>query len=100
MDLFFRELSYEVIAQKEAFNMLSLLGEVGGFMGLLLGASILTLCELIDYIAILCLKRCHTKKMKKNQTQPMPTPESTNQKPYMGNKKVKQAGENNIASTV
>ncbi len=38
--------------QNKAFEFLSLLSEVGGFMGLLLGASVLTLCELLDYILL------------------------------------------------
>ena len=62
VDIFYKELSYEVVSQKQAFALLSLFGEVGGFMGLLLGASILTLCELIDYIAMLCLKRWNANK--------------------------------------
>ena len=49
MDIFYQELSYEEIEQNIAFEFLSLLSEIGGFLGLLLGASILTVCELIDY---------------------------------------------------
>jgi len=39
-----------------------LFSEVGGFLGLLLGASILTMCELIDYLLLLL-----GKKMQKNK---------------------------------
>ena len=34
-------------------------GEVGGFMGLFLGASVLTLCEIMDLIVRLGLSKCH-----------------------------------------
>ena len=49
VDIFYKDLSYERVEQQPSFPFLSLLSEVGGFMGLLLGASILTVCELLDY---------------------------------------------------
>lgn len=52
MDIFYKDLSYERVEQQPSFPFLSLLSEVGGFMGLLLGASILTVCELLDYIVL------------------------------------------------
>ncbi len=52
MDVFYPELSYEEVKQNPAFEFLSLLSEVGGFLGLLLGASVLTVCELVDYIIL------------------------------------------------
>ena len=51
-------MSYGVMADQEAFGLLSLLGEVGGFLGLLLGASVITLCELLDYILLKVVARC------------------------------------------
>ena len=51
LDGFYQELSYTKIEQQEAFSFISLLSEVGGFLGLLLGASILTVCELVDYVS-------------------------------------------------
>ena len=45
------------IDQNVAFEFISLLGEIGGFLGLLLGASVLTVCEIIDYIASQLLKK-------------------------------------------
>ncbi|XP_067843037.1 acid-sensing ion channel 4-A [Heptranchias perlo] len=50
LDIFFETLNYETIAQKEAYNMGGLLGDIGGNMGLFIGASILTILEIIDYI--------------------------------------------------
>ncbi len=50
MHIFYEELSYEKIQQLRAFELVSLVSEVGGFLGLLLGASVLTVCELLDYV--------------------------------------------------
>ena len=58
LDVYYRELSYEKIDQQVAFERLSLLSEVGGFMGLLLGASVLTVFELIDFGILSLLARC------------------------------------------
>ena len=49
-------LSYEEIEENKAFEFLSLLSEIGGFLGLLLGASVLTVCELVDYITLVIIK--------------------------------------------
>ena len=60
VDIFFKELNYGMIEQQEAFKLESLLGEVGGFMGLLLGASVLTVFEFIDFIVrVLLSKLCN-----------------------------------------
>ena len=37
LDVYYQDLSYEVIEQQRAFEFESLLGEIGGFLGLLLG---------------------------------------------------------------
>ena len=47
VDIFYQELSYEMVEQQPAFELLSLLSEVGGFLGLLLGASVITVLEMI-----------------------------------------------------
>ena len=54
LDVYYAEMSYEKVDQQMAFTVLSLLSEVGGFLGLWLGASILTLCEVIDYLFSRC----------------------------------------------
>ena len=61
MDIFYEELSYEEIEENIAFEFLSLLSEIGGFLGLLLGASVLTVCELVDYLTLALLRKCSTK---------------------------------------
>lgn len=65
VDIFYKELSFETIEQKESFTVISLFSEVGGFMGLLLGASLLSLCEVIDYFAMMCMASWHKRKMRK-----------------------------------
>ena len=57
VDIFYEELSYEEIQQNVAFEFLSLLSEIGGFLGLLLGASVLTVCELIDFVALATINK-------------------------------------------
>ena len=58
VDIFYRDLSYDFVKQQVSFEFLSLLSEIGGFMGLLLGARVLTVCELVDYLTLACLHRC------------------------------------------
>ena len=58
VDIFYKDLSYTLVSQQPAFEFLSYLSEVGGFLGLLLGASVLTVCELVDYLAILAKHKC------------------------------------------
>ena len=50
MNVFFEALNYETIEQKKAYEVPGLLGDIGGQMGLFIGASILTILELFDYV--------------------------------------------------
>uniref|UniRef100_A0A8C9VQS4 Acid-sensing ion channel 1 n=1 Tax=Scleropages formosus TaxID=113540 RepID=A0A8C9VQS4_SCLFO len=50
LDIFFEALNYETIEQKKAYEVAGLLGDIGGQMGLFIGASILTILELFDYL--------------------------------------------------
>ncbi|XP_078501155.1 acid-sensing ion channel 2 [Lissotriton helveticus] len=50
LDVFFEALNYETVEQKKAYEVAGLLGDIGGQMGLFIGASILTILELFDYI--------------------------------------------------
>ena len=63
VDVFYQELSYQSIVQHRAFEFLSLLSEVGGFLGLLLGASVLTVCEILDYLSLVMLKKLQMNKV-------------------------------------
>ena len=59
VDIFYQVLRYEEIIQNKAFEFLSLLGEIGGFLGLLLGASIITVCEMVDFILLTFMTKWH-----------------------------------------
>ncbi|CAI9160866.1 unnamed protein product [Rangifer tarandus platyrhynchus] len=50
LDIFFEALNYEVVEQKKAYEMSELLGDIGGQMGLFIGASLLTILEILDYL--------------------------------------------------
>ncbi|KAJ8352414.1 hypothetical protein SKAU_G00238900 [Synaphobranchus kaupii] len=50
LDIFFEALSFETIEQRRAYSVAGLLGDIGGQMGLFIGASILTILEIFDYI--------------------------------------------------
>ena len=53
MNIFFGELNYQTVTQLKAYSFGSLLGDIGGQMGLFIGASILTLLEFGEYFSIL-----------------------------------------------
>ncbi|GAB1600540.1 uncharacterized protein LOC115209554 [Argonauta hians] len=46
---FYKQLSYEIITDQVAYGFFSLLCDTGGALGLLLGSSILTIFELVDF---------------------------------------------------
>ncbi|XP_063157974.1 acid-sensing ion channel 3 isoform X2 [Candoia aspera] len=50
LDIFFEALNYETIEQKKAYEVAGLLGDIGGQMGLFVGASLLTILEIFDYL--------------------------------------------------
>ena len=64
LDIYYKQLSVEEIIQQPAFEFLSLLSEVGGFLGLLLGASVLTVCEIFDFIIMTIVATCTARKIK------------------------------------
>lgn len=57
IDIFYKELSYEEVTQQIGFGVMSLFSEIGGLLGLLLGASVLTVGELIDFLILLIVRR-------------------------------------------
>ncbi|XP_006636282.1 acid-sensing ion channel 4-A [Lepisosteus oculatus] len=59
LDIFFEALNYETIEQKKAYDVAGLLGDIGGQMGLFIGASILTILEILDYIYEVMKSKLH-----------------------------------------
>ncbi|XP_013401983.1 acid-sensing ion channel 1C-like [Lingula anatina] len=56
LDIFFMEISYERREQYQAYNAFTLGCDIGGALGLILGASVLTLFEVGDFIILMVLK--------------------------------------------
>ncbi|XP_037371358.1 acid-sensing ion channel 3 isoform X2 [Talpa occidentalis] len=50
LDIFFEALNYETVEQMRAYEVSELLGDIGGQMGLFIGASLLTILEILDYL--------------------------------------------------
>ncbi|XP_061579001.1 acid-sensing ion channel 4-A isoform X2 [Cololabis saira] len=76
LDIFFEALNYETIEQKKAYDVAGLLGDIGGQMGLFVGASILTVLEILDYIYEIImhrLQRLLRSQKEKNNKQPPST---------------------------
>ncbi|XP_064651600.1 degenerin-like protein del-10 [Lineus longissimus] len=65
MDIFFRELYYQEISQQPAYTVISLLSDIGGSMGLYIGASLLSIFEIFDMLIFYCYRKNAMKKAKK-----------------------------------
>nr|CAB3223586.1 acid-sensing ion channel 2 [Phallusia mammillata] len=65
LNIFFEALNYETIEQKVAYEIPGLFGDIGGQMGLFIGASILTLLELFNYLYEVVKDKTWGKKLRK-----------------------------------
>ncbi|XP_067032789.1 acid-sensing ion channel 1-like [Acropora muricata] len=54
--IYYQTLDTEVTEEKPAYDLNDFGSDVGGNMGLFLGCSLLTLCEFVDLIVIMCLR--------------------------------------------
>lgn len=61
VNIYYESLDTEVTEEKPAYDFNAFGSDVGGNMGLFLGCSLLTLCEFVDLIVIMCL-RCWRKR--------------------------------------
>ena len=50
LNVFYRQLSYEYIRQQKGYDIFALICDIGGSMGLFIGASMLTVVEVIDLL--------------------------------------------------
>jgi len=57
--VFFSELKYTYIEAQPAYSLLALLCDIGGALGLILGSTLLTLCELLDLLVRLSVSSLH-----------------------------------------
>ncbi|CAD5125371.1 DgyrCDS13610 [Dimorphilus gyrociliatus] len=71
IDFYFSQLKEQTITQVEDYKIIQFFSDIGGFMGLLLGGSVLSVCEVIDLILYnFALKMFHRQnKNKKSQKQ-------------------------------
>ncbi|KAL9982332.1 hypothetical protein ACROYT_G004361 [Oculina patagonica] len=51
LDIYFEDLSYDIIEQTPLYEIWALIGNLGGTFGLFLGISLLTVLEFLDFIA-------------------------------------------------
>ena len=58
LKIFFREMPYIQIEQQSLYTWMCLFGELGGQLGLCLGASIVTVAELLQLLGALCAWMC------------------------------------------
>lgn len=58
LDIFYEELSYDSIEQKETIKYTSLISDIGGTLGLFLGLSFLTVFEFLDLFVVLIWSAC------------------------------------------
>ncbi|KAI0226616.1 hypothetical protein LSAT2_022905 [Lamellibrachia satsuma] len=58
VDMFYKELTEGKVQQQKAYEYQALLSELGGLMGLLMGASCLTLIEVLDFIIVSIFNKC------------------------------------------
>ncbi|XP_077984582.1 acid-sensing ion channel 2-like [Glandiceps talaboti] len=54
---YFEELSFEEVDQVESYSSSSLQSDIGGFLGLFLGASLITVSEFLDFILVSFIKK-------------------------------------------
>ena len=50
LDIFYRQLSYEHVSQQKGYDVFALICDIGGSLGLFIGASMLTVVEVIDLL--------------------------------------------------
>ncbi|XP_013409485.1 acid-sensing ion channel 2-like [Lingula anatina] len=53
--IFYPDMSYEEVVQQEAYSTLALLADIGGALGLVLGSTLMTLAEILDFFFGLCV---------------------------------------------
>ncbi|GFS25722.1 acid-sensing ion channel 4-like, partial [Elysia marginata] len=67
LNVFYKELSYEQITQQEAYGVFAFLCDIGGSMGLFLGASVITVFEVMDLLVFTYLGRLLLPKPKEDR---------------------------------
>ncbi|ELU13132.1 hypothetical protein CAPTEDRAFT_202570 [Capitella teleta] len=71
LDIYFGELKYESVEQKRDYDIGTLFSEIGGYMGLLIGGSAITIVEFLDLIIYNCFLKGHGKMRSVIKVKPM-----------------------------
>ncbi|KAH9492245.1 Acid-sensing ion channel 3 [Bulinus truncatus] len=58
LDIFFGDISYTVMKQQKVYSGYDLFSDIGGSMGLLVGASVISLLEIMDLFCLLSIALC------------------------------------------
>lgn len=67
LEIYYEQMSFEVLKESEAYLLVNMVSDIGGQAGLWLGASILTLLEVVSFlIRIMWIAMCKGR-LKKNQ---------------------------------
>ena len=62
--LFFNSMKMEVTTQKPAMVAFQLFSQIGGLLGLFIGASMMTILEFLDFAVVLLLEKLRSKTQK------------------------------------
>ncbi|XP_064629202.1 uncharacterized protein LOC135488499 [Lineus longissimus] len=65
MVIFLREMNYESVEQQTAYTIFSLLSDIGGSMGLLVGGSVISIFEILDVFVYNAVQKAGQEKKKK-----------------------------------
>ena len=63
--IFYKSLDFNVIKQRKSFEVTALLGNIGGFIGLTIGASLITLFEMTEIVWICICNKLMKRKVKR-----------------------------------
>lgn len=61
------EISYIKIEEQKAYPILALLCDVGGALGLILGSTLLTVFEVLDFVIVSCMRRAEMQQRKRRR---------------------------------
>ncbi|KAK6061655.1 hypothetical protein COOONC_00674 [Cooperia oncophora] len=50
LEIYYEQMSYEVLRESESYSIVNLVSDIGGQMGLWLGASVLTAIEIVIFL--------------------------------------------------
>ncbi|XP_072040591.1 acid-sensing ion channel 1C-like isoform X3 [Amphiura filiformis] len=79
VDVYYEELNFQLVNQTKAMTLPSLISDVGGNLGLFLGASLLTIGEVIDYIIYKLKSLCRSERNHRQSSNTLPS--STSKRP-------------------